>query len=136
MLLITDLSKEASMEKKHILLVEDNKIAAKMANELLQILGCGVDEVDNGEDAIALALANNYDGICLDIGLPTISGVEVCQAIRAHEAENQIKTVPIIALTGSSDPDEIAHYLKVGMQAVLTKPFSKEKAEQLLSLCN
>ncbi|MBA2653206.1 MAG: response regulator [Tatlockia sp.] len=124
------------MEKKHILLVEDNKIAAKIAKQFLIILGCEVDDVDDGEKAIALALANHYDGVCLDIGLPTISGVEACKAIRTYEAQNHLKPVPIVALTGSCDPDEIALYLAAGIQEVLTKPFTKEKAERFVSLCN
>jgi CheY-like chemotaxis protein len=124
------------MRKKHILLVEDNKIAAKIAKKILEILDCEVDDVDNGDKAIALALANSYDGVCLDIGLPTISGIDACKAIRAYEAQNHIKPVPIIALTGSYDPQEVAEYLEAGMQDVLTKPLTKEKAERLLSLCN
>ena len=123
-------------DKKHILLVEDNFIATKVAKVLLERLGCEVDCANDGDKAIDLALANHYDGICMDIGLITMSGVEACKAIRAYESQNHLRHVPIIALTANNSPQEIAEYLEVGMQEVLSKPLTKEKAERFLSLCN
>ena len=122
-------------DKKHILLVEDNRIATKVAKMLLEQLGCEVDCVDDGDKAIDRALTNYYDVVCMDIGLVTVSGVKACLAIRAYESQNHRKRVPIIALTANNSPEEIAEYLEVGMQEVLSKPLTKEKAERLLSLC-
>jgi CheY-like chemotaxis protein len=121
--------------EKYILLVEDNMVAAKVAQKILKQLGCIVDCTEDGNIAIELALANNYHAICLDIGLITISGVDVCRAIRAYESENKLDPIPIIALTANNSPLEIAEYLDVGMQDVLSKPLTREKAEKFLSFC-
>lgn len=123
-------------DKKYILLVEDNRVATKVAKRLLEQLGCEVDCAEDGDKAIELVLANHYHGVCMDIGLTTVSGVEACKAIRAYELKNNLKHVPIIALTANHSPEEIAEYLEVGMQEVLCKPLTKEKAERFLSLCN
>lgn len=124
------------MDKKRILIVEDNPIASKVAKCLFELLNCDVDCVDDGDKAITMALKNIYHGICMDIGLPTVNGMDATKAIRAHEAENHLNPVPIIALTANCTTDEIAQYLEVGMQEVFSKPFTKEKAEQFLTLCN
>jgi CheY-like chemotaxis protein len=123
------------MEKKYILLVEDNVVAIKIAEKMLKLLGCEVDCAVDGDEAIELAIANHYDGICMDIGLPKVSGDMASKAIRGYEAEH-LKPVPIIALTGNNAPDEIAKYLEAGMQKVFSKPFTIEKAKEFLSLCN
>nr|MBA3285286.1 response regulator [Nitrosopumilus sp.] len=88
--------------KKSILVVEDNLIAAKSAKIILEMLGCQVELVEDGEKAIQLVKEKHYDGICMDIGLSTISGTEVCRAIREHEAKNHLKPIPIVAVTGNN----------------------------------
>jgi CheY-like chemotaxis protein len=124
-----------STDKKYILVVEDNPIAAKMANLFLGILGCQIDNADDGDKAIEMAIKNSYDGICMDIGLPTVSGVDACIAIRKHEEEFGLSPVLIIALTSNDSDEEKQLYLDAGMQEIFSKPFTKEKAERFLSLC-
>ncbi|MBA3537883.1 MAG: response regulator [Tatlockia sp.] len=120
---------------KRILIVEDNAIAALSAKRIFEKLGCQVEHVDNGETAIQLVKDRNFDGICMDIGLPTISGTETCKVIRDHEALNQLKPIPIVAVTGNYSPEEMKSYLKAGMQEVIKKPLTKEMAEHFLSFC-
>lgn len=124
-----------SLSKKTILVVEDNLVAARVAKMLLEHLGCQVYQVEDGNEAVRLVKENHYDGICMDIGLPTISGVEACHAIRDYEAKHNLTPVPIIAVTGNYSPDELEQYLKAGMQEVIAKPLSKDKAEHFLSFC-
>jgi CheY-like chemotaxis protein len=121
--------------KKSILVVEDNIIAAKSAQIMFEMLGCQVELVEDGEKAIQLVREKYYDGICMDIGLPTISGTEACRAIREHEAKNNLKPIPIVAVTGNNSPEEKKEYLKAGMQEVIDKPLTKEKAALFLSFC-
>lgn len=119
--------------KKSILVVEDNMIAARIMKSLFESLGCLVDHVTDGTDAVQQVLENNYNAICMDIGLPTMSGVEACIAIRENENKKHLTHIPIIAVTGNNSPDEANEYINAGMQAVLDKPLTKEKAEQFLS---
>lgn len=121
--------------KMTILVVEDSPIAAIMAGKIFRELGCEIELVDDGSKAIEMALKNNYDGICMDIGLPDVSGLEACVAIRKHEAEQGISPVPIIAVTGNNSPEEVENYLNAGMQEVISKPLTKEMAEHFLSFC-
>lgn len=122
-------------QKKHILLVEDNAIGAKVAKGILVSLNCEVTHVEDGVDAVAMALKNPYAVICMDIGLITMSGVEACIAIRKHEAERNLDPMPIVAVTANNSPEEAEEYIKAGMQAVIHKPLTKEKAQYLLSFC-
>lgn len=123
------------MDNKRILLVEDNAVASKMAYLILSTIGCQVDCVDNGDEAIEMTMKNQYHAICMDIGLPTISGVQACIAIRAYEAKNNLTPVPIVALTANYSDEEIVQYKEAGMQEVIAKPLTKEKAEHFVSFC-
>lgn len=120
---------------KKILVVEDNPIAAKMAQTILESLGCRVDIVEDGTDAVKRVFENHYDGVCMDIGLPVMSGVEACIAIRKYEAEHSLTPVPIVAVTGNNSPEEARDYIKAGMQEVIAKPLTKEMARHFLSFC-
>jgi len=122
-----------SNEKKHILVVEDNFIAAKAAQFLFEKLGCTVESVDDGDKAVELVKIHQFDAICMDIGLQTMSGLEACVLIRKYEEEHQVKQIPIIAVTGNNSEKEAQEYLSAGMQAVIVKPLTLEKAQEFLS---
>jgi CheY-like chemotaxis protein len=122
--------------KKNILVVEDNPVAAKSAQFIFELLGCQVEHVDDGDKAVNVVKAHHhYDGICMDIGLPTLSGTKACLSIRDYEAKNQLSPIPIVAVTGNCSPEEIKEYLAAGMQEVIDKPLTKEKAEHFLLFC-
>ena len=121
--------------KKYILVVEDNPLASKIVNVFLGSLSCQIDNVDDGDKAIEMAIKNRYDGICMDIGLPTVSGLDACIAIRKYEAEQGLLPVPIIAVTANDSPEKKQQYLEAGMQEVFSKPFTMEKAELFFALC-
>ncbi len=69
-------------DKKTILVVEDNPVAAKATTFILERLGCNVDHADDGDKAVKMVKESHYDGVCMDIGLTTMSGTEACIAIR------------------------------------------------------
>lgn len=121
--------------KRNILVVEDNVVAAKVVKILLESLGCSVDLVTDGQEAVNQVLQKKYNGVSMDIGLPTMSGLDACKAIRSHENKNNLPKVPIVAVTGNNGADEAKNYLAAGMQAVIDKPFTKEKAVYFLSFC-
>ncbi|MBA2656936.1 MAG: response regulator [Tatlockia sp.] len=123
-------------DKKTILVVEDNPLAAKANAMILEMLGCQVELTDDGDKAVQMIKENHYDGICMDIGLITLSGTEACLAIREHEVKNHLRQVPIVAVTGNNSEEEAKTDMEVGMQAVIEKPLTKKKAEYFLSFCN
>jgi CheY-like chemotaxis protein len=64
------------------LVVEDEAVTRTLLEQLLESLDCDVDLAVDGEQALSLLLAHNYDIVLLDIMLPKISGIEVMEALR------------------------------------------------------
>lgn len=118
-------------KQSRILVVEDNTIAANVITNMLADMDCQVDVADKGKLAVQMADENRYDLIFVDIGLPDIDGYEVTRRIRLGELHKA--HVPIIALTAHIDEDNKQHCIGIGMNAVLTKPLAKEKAEDILN---
>jgi len=123
--------KIVSSTASNILLVEDNVLAIKIVTMMLSGLDCHVDVAENGKAGIELVKKNTYDLIFMDIGLPDMDGYEVTKRIRLHELSKGIH-VPIIALTAHADEENTQRCIAVGMNAVLSKPLTKEKAEDIL----
>lgn len=123
---------ESSSPNNHILVVEDQFIAAMVVKNMLSTLNCNVDVAENGITAIELAKNNAYDLIFMDIGLPDIEGYEVTKRIRLNEI-NKGTHIPIIALTAHVDEENKQRCIDSGMNAVLAKPLMKDKAEDILN---
>lgn len=126
-------SKESSSSldlDKRILLVEDTPVVQMITKILLNEAGFHVDIANTGEEAVDLFKPDTYGLIYMDIGLPNISGYEATKMIREKESSLGAKKItPIIALTGHGMVDIEEFCGHVGMQAVLSKPLSREQAE-------
>jgi len=105
----------------HILIVEDNKINQVITKKMLTKKEITCDIANNGNEAIDLAKANNYDAILMDIHMPGISGEEATRQIRKFNQE-----IPIIALTAISLDDSLDSFYEAGCNDVVTKPFKPE----------
>jgi len=113
-----------------VLLVEDNSTAQYVTKVLLTSLNCHVKVASNGEEALRLFSTEKFDLIFLDIGLPDMDGENVVKLIRAKE-DGKSK-VPIIVLTAHVAQEAEKYYRKVGVQAVLSKPLSYQRAQEIL----
>ena len=82
---------------KKVLVVDDEKLIVKGIRFSLEQDGMEVDCAYDGEEALTLAKANDYDMVLLDIMLPKMDGFEVCQAIR------EFSNMPIVMLTAKGD---------------------------------
>jgi CheY-like chemotaxis protein len=122
--------------KPYVLLVEDNPVAMRVEKMLMKYLNCEVDCAESGEEAVDLAHKRHYDLILMDLGLPGLSGVEACQAIRAEEKRTGLDLVPIVAVTANVNPSQHALCLEVGMSQVFVKPFTPQQARCALTLVN
>src|SRR3990170_8358413 len=78
----------------YILVVEDERRLAQVIRRVLEEEGHTVDTAYDGEEALAMALEGSHDVIVLDVLLPEMDGIEVCQALR----RNRIDT-PVLLLT-------------------------------------
>lgn len=114
-----------------ILMVEDNFVAQQVVKALLIALHCRVDTAGSGDKALALFKAGKYDFVFMDIGLEDTSGYIVAKKMREMES-NTPHHVPIIALT-TYQADVVQYDCRdYCMDGVLTKPLTREQAEQLI----
>ncbi len=104
----------------HILLVEDNPVAAKSIELKLVAEGHNVFTTEMGEDAIELTGLYDYDLVLLDLDLADIDGLEVLRTLRMKK----IRT-PVIILTATGDVDTKVKALSSGADDFITKPFHK-----------
>ncbi len=102
-----------------VLLVEDNQDLSELLIEGLSAEGHIVDGVEDGEAALAVALAGAFDVIVLDLMLPTLSGVEVLRELRARGM-----TTPVVVLTAKDALDDRIELLDLGADDYLSKPFA------------
>ncbi len=124
---VIDQDKLTFKKPPKILLVEDDIVALKILEANLMTLGCEIEIATNGQQAITM-VANKYDLIFLDIGLPDISGLGVSLAIRSQEQNNHI---PVIAIT-ALNKDITNDCLSVGIDEVFIKPISLEQLKAIL----
>ena len=103
---------------KRVLVVDDEKTIVKGIKYSLEQDGMEVDCAYDGEEALRLAKQGDYDIILLDIMLPKLTGLEVCQQIR------ETSDVPIIMLTAKGDDMDNILGLDYGADDYITKPFN------------
>lgn len=109
----------------HILLVEDELNIAKNIAEYMERKGHVFDFAMKGKQGLELALTAHFDLLILDLGLPTMDGLEVCRQIR-QKAERHI---PILMLTARDSVNDKVTGFQTGADDYLTKPFSLEELE-------
>ncbi|HWT26045.1 MAG TPA: response regulator transcription factor [Solirubrobacteraceae bacterium] len=102
-----------------VLVVEDDVKLASLIRRGLRDDGIAADVAVNGEDALWMAAATNYDAIVLDVMLPGADGFEVCRRLRADDI-----WAPILILTARDAVEDRVHGLDSGADDYLVKPFS------------
>jgi len=113
-----------------ILVVEDYPINQEITKELLEMMGCDVDVVDSGAEALEAVRRNTYDLIIMDIQMPEMDGYEATKEIR--RIEGTTKHVPIVALTANALQGDREKCLSAGMDEYISKPFRAAELEAVL----
>ena len=102
----------------HILIIEDDRVIARIEKDYLEMSGFAVTLAEDGETGCRTALSGQFDLILLDVMLPGMDGFTVLQALR------QQLDVPILLVTArTEDPDKIRG-LGLGADDYIEKPFS------------
>ena len=103
---------------KKILLVDDEPLILKGLKYSLEQDGYLTDSAMDGEAALAKVFSDNYDMVLLDVMLPGVDGIEVCQRVRERS------NVPIIMLTAKGEDMDKILGLEYGADDYMTKPFN------------
>jgi two-component system, cell cycle response regulator DivK len=106
---------------KTILIVEDNDLNMKLFHALLETRGYNVLQARDGMEGLRLARENHPDLIIMDIQLPGVSGLVVAKSIKDDE---QLKNIPIIAVTAFALKGDEERMREGGCAAYLAKPIS------------
>ncbi|WP_105416935.1 response regulator transcription factor [Neorhizobium sp. T25_27] len=101
-----------------ILLVEDNQALADGLSKILRGSGYAVDAVADGASAEAVAAAETYDLVILDLNLPEMDGLDVLRAMRARANK-----AAVMILTARGTPEERVRGLDLGADDYMIKPF-------------
>ncbi|MGV7215357.1 ATP-binding protein [Bradyrhizobium sp. UFLA05-112] len=121
-----------------ILVAEDNEINALLMRSLLTRLGHRVVIATHGEAALESWLAAKsagtpYDLVLMDIQMPQLDGIEAAMRIRTHEAGEDGRRTPILALTANTLVEDRYACFEAGMDGFLIKPLDREKLEEALA---
>jgi two-component system alkaline phosphatase synthesis response regulator PhoP len=108
--------------KKHILIVDDEEHLADGLAHNLQFEGFATTVAHDGEEGLRLAQTMQFDLVVLDIMMPKLDGLEVCQRLRARGSK-----VPILFLTAKSSDADRLFGLRVGADDYVAKPFLLEE---------
>ena len=104
-----------------ILLVEDNRNLALNISDYLESKGYITDYAADGITALSLALSETYDVIVLDIMLPGMDGLSVCQQLKTDPLTRDI---PIIIVSAKEEESDVVIGLGLGAADYVAKPFS------------
>lgn len=104
-----------------ILVVDDDSALAEMLTMVLEGEGFEVVHAVDGNDALEQFERTDPDLVLLDVMLPFLSGVQVCEKIR------ETSGVPVIMLTARTDTDDIVRGLEAGADDYVVKPFNPQE---------
>ena len=112
-----------------MLLVEDNEINQEVAIGLLGDAAMQFDLAENGEIAVRMAQATDYDAVLMDMQMPVMDGIELSRAIRS---DPRFQDLPIIAMTANAMAGDRDKRLKAGMNDHIGKPIDPDELFSVL----
>ncbi|ERI10056.1 response regulator transcription factor [Aneurinibacillus aneurinilyticus] len=105
-------------QQAKVLVVDDEERIRRLLRMYLEREDFIIEEAEDGEKALDMALSNDYDVILLDLMLPGIDGIEVCTRLREQKA------TPIIMLTAKGEEVNRVQGFESGTDDYVVKPFS------------
>lgn len=106
------------LKEAKILVVDDEERIRRLLKMYLEREDYYVEDAENGEQALKMALENDYDLILLDIMMPGIDGIQVCYELR------KTKATPVIMLTAKGEEANRVQGFEAGTDDYIVKPFS------------
>jgi len=128
---LQDIAMTASEVGGRILVAEDNPVNQEVALAMLESLGCRVDIVCTGQEAVEAASRVPYDLILMDCQMPGMDGYAATRSIRRHERQG-MRRIPIVALTAHASKGDRAMCVAAGMDDYLSKPYTQQKLQAIV----
>ena len=116
-----------------VLVVEDNAVNRIIAEEMLQSLGLDIIEAEDGLEALDVLTRRSVDLVLMDCQMPVMDGYTATLHIRDRERRQRLPRTPIVALTADAYEEDAQRALEVGMDAHLTKPYTREQLREIIS---
>ncbi len=117
----------------YVLLVDDNPINLKVTAGLLELDGHQVTSVGSGAEALKRIDEDRFDVVFADMMMPEMDGKTFLTKLRENPHPLRAK-LPVFALTGVTEPDEIKKIKEIGVQGVLTKPVTQNALRAALQI--
>jgi two-component system, chemotaxis family, chemotaxis protein CheY len=116
------------------LVVDDYSTMRRIIKNLLHDLGyANVTEADDGNTALPLLQAGNFDFLITDWNMPGMAGLDLLKAVRAND---KLKKMPVLMLTAEAKREQIVEAAQAGVSGYVIKPFTaqtlKEKIDKIL----
>ncbi|MFQ5472761.1 MAG: response regulator transcription factor [Dehalococcoidia bacterium] len=103
----------------YVLIAEDERRLNQVVQRVLEEEGHTVDAAYDGEEALAMAIEGTHDVIVLDVLMPGMTGIDVCQSLRRNKLDT-----PVLMLTALDSVDDRVKGLDAGADDYLPKPFA------------
>ena len=107
-------------DRPYVLVVEDDSACKRMLLAQLRQDGFDADGVDDGSSAMCSLQERRPDLVCVDLGLPMVSGFELCKWVRHNPA---LARVPLLVVTARTTLEDKAHATEAGADVILSKPY-------------
>jgi PAS domain S-box-containing protein len=125
-----DLPATSAIAGVHILVAEDIITNQLIITAMLERMGCDVDVVSGGAEAVRSIMQRSYDAVLMDVSMPEMDGLEATKVVRASGDESA--SVPIIGVTAYAFDEDREKILAAGMDELISKPISRAALYQAL----
>jgi DNA-binding NtrC family response regulator len=119
---------EISMEKKRLLIVDDEEDLRDILAHQLKQLGAEIVLAENGRVALELVKAEKFDAVLSDISMPEMTGLEFLAGVRAFECQT-----PFVILTGFGDKSKAVEALRLGAFDFMEKPWDPDQLRRTIN---
>lgn len=116
----------ASADAPRILIVEDDPDIRQLLQDRLRAMGYRVQSAVDGVRALEALRAEAFEGMILDIGIPSIDGMDVLRHIRRWDQQ-----IPVVMVTASDSKESAVRAIGMGAQAYMLKPFDVDELQRV-----
>ncbi len=117
---------QAEILQGHVLVAEDNVTNQQVVGAMLKQMGCTFEFADDGVECMRALTLGSFDLVLMDGQMPKMDGYEATKRIRAGEAGQTHKKIPIIAVTANAIKGDLEKCLSAGMDDYVPKPISQD----------